>query len=108
MNDKGQVAEEGLAILVRRCVGINIVHVKGVTGDLAVLATQVTDLARSRAGGIAWDFGAGAEGVQVRQGGGAVAVNSRSLVDVVACNYGQKRVLSCFETLSRVWVKERD
>lgn len=74
VDDKGEVAKEGVVVLVGRGVEVEVRGVEGQRLDSAVLAAQVSDLTGLGSRSIALDFSACLVGVQVRQRLGAVAV----------------------------------
>ena len=86
MDDDAAVAEEGADALDRGRVevGVRRLESAGRGRDLAVLAAQVADLAGLGRVGVAGGGLAADEGVQVREGLGAVAVlGDRGDVEVV-------------------------
>lgn len=93
MQDEAAVAEEGADAAEGGGVVVRVggdegpaAAVAGRRADAAVLAGQVADLARLRARGVAGGHLAALEGVEVREGPGAVAVGGDGLVvDVVDC-----------------------
>lgn len=83
VEDKGAVAEECADALVCRCELVGVGSLERVRLDLAVLAAQVTNLARLGSRRVARWVLAAQERVQVRECRGAVAIGAGSCVEVV-------------------------
>lgn len=83
VNDKGAVAKEGVGAFIERDERVRVFDVERVTGNLAVLAAQITNLASGGLGGIAGRLLATVGRVQMSTSRSAVAVRSRVDVNVV-------------------------
>ncbi len=83
VNDKGAVAKEGIRARLERGKGIRVLGGKGVLGNLAVLAAEVTDLARRGVRGYTGRAVAAVGRVEMTTGRGAVAIGSGVDVNVV-------------------------
>jgi len=87
---KGEVAKVGLVALLGRSIQVVVLGAVGGRLDGAVLARQVTDLARLGLGRVALDLGARSVGIEVTEGGSTVAVLGDSrLVEVVGLSRQQ-------------------
>lgn len=83
VDDDRSVAKEGRVVWRKRGVEVKILGHERIRGDLAVLATQITDLTTLGLGSIASRRLATMIRVQMSQGARTVAIGSRLFVDVV-------------------------
>lgn len=88
MDDDRSIAKEGRVVGRQRGVEVKVLGHEGIRGDLAVLATQITDLTTLGLGSIASRRLATMIRVQMSQGARTVAIGSRLFVDVVHCIQG--------------------
>lgn len=87
MQDKAEVAEEARIGIEGRGVEVGVRSLKGVRRDLTMLAAQVTDLASLGGLAIAGRVILAHVRVDVRVGGGTVAISwDRGVVKVVGCD----------------------
>lgn len=83
VDDDRSIAKEGRVVGRKRGVEVKILGHEWIRGDLAVLATQITDLTTLGLGSIASRRLATMIRVQMSQGARTVAIGSRLFVDVV-------------------------
>lgn len=88
VDDDRSIAKEGRVVGRKRGVEVKILGHEWIRGDLAVLATQITDLTTLGLGSIASRRLATMIRVQMSQGARTVAIGSRLFVDVVHCIQG--------------------
>lgn len=84
VKDKGSVADEGADALLGGRVEVEVLGLEGIAGDLAILAAEVSGLARLGSLGVANGVLAASRRVEMGQSLGAVATLCGIDVDVVS------------------------